>query len=476
MNIFNKKRIFTRIRQIVVLLPFFLISCTETNEVESLFQNTVSERTEASLDSLRSLLRSSEHGWRLDYQPDKENVGIFKFLFKFTSDSAVEIASDFSVDDAMMQSSEYSILQGTTTKLSFSTFSALHKLSDANNSPIPGAGGSGLRGDFEFLYYGQEEESGNLIFRTNRTRDTIMFVRATPETLSEIEASARGLVALSSRISSYLFPALTYTDDDGEEVSAAQIFYSNATRLFSISTMVGIGSGTEYETPIICVNNADGSLIVDSLRMGETTFHDVSFSFNLGSNSYVGQVGNFTVKIEGRSIPIVSDHLEFIALSTGHVRARLRYFHRDTDSNSLALNEINRNSGFDALYQDVIDNNTVGEISTTLTLWFNFAYEGNPIDYLFLFRVTSTTRFPSLRNLIGFMEGPERDRLILTDEGFRDSASGIGTTPAYDRMIATLTDSEGFYVQNLGRFTAYPNDIYLIISVRDPSIRIGFYK
>ena len=151
------KRITNSMRQLAglclpVMLIFFALSCQE-DKIEKVFDKPAIERSRESINALREKLQSSEFGWKTYYKPSKNETGYYQFVFRFLKDSVVEMASDFSAADLTLRKSEYSVLQGSTTKLSFSTFGAIHKLSDSNYSPIPGEEGAGLKGDFEFLYY-----------------------------------------------------------------------------------------------------------------------------------------------------------------------------------------------------------------------------------------------------------------------------------------------------------------------------------
>ena len=140
--------------------------CSEDEEPELLFDKTPTERQNVKVDELRTLLKSSENGWKFVYFPNEEQVGGFTFVFKFTDDQNVQMTSDFD-DDTSLVTSKYDVLVGSTVKLSFSTKNDLHKLADGGNPPDPALIGRGYFGDFEFLYYGQDGQ--DLIFRANRT-------------------------------------------------------------------------------------------------------------------------------------------------------------------------------------------------------------------------------------------------------------------------------------------------------------------
>lgn len=151
------------------------------------FDKPVSRRSREQINFLREKLKSSEFGWKIFYKPAALETGYYQFLFHFLNDTEVETASDFIWTDLTFQKSEYSILLGSTTKLSFAVWGPIHKLSDSGFSPIPNNTGAGLKGDFEFLYYGENDKG--LIFRANRTQETLLFTKATATSLSDLKSS-----------------------------------------------------------------------------------------------------------------------------------------------------------------------------------------------------------------------------------------------------------------------------------------------
>ena len=76
------------------------------------------------------------------------------------------MASDFDTDTDIYKS-QYEIQLGSTVSLVFTTKNRIHLLSDSNNSSYYSLEGKGYLGDFQFLYYGQE--NGEIVFKTNRT-------------------------------------------------------------------------------------------------------------------------------------------------------------------------------------------------------------------------------------------------------------------------------------------------------------------
>ena len=147
----------------LIFLAVQLNSCVST-DAEQKFDESPTERLNKQKKELNDLLLSSENGWKAVYYTDDSQLGGFTHLFKFLPDGKVDMASDFDADTDI-HNSQYEIQLGSTVSVVFTTKNKIHLLSDANNSPL--AAGKGFLGDFQFLYYGQE--NGDLVFRTNRT-------------------------------------------------------------------------------------------------------------------------------------------------------------------------------------------------------------------------------------------------------------------------------------------------------------------
>ena len=66
---------------------------------------------------------------------------------------------------------------------------------------------------------------------------------------------------------------------------------------------------------------------------------------------------------------------------------------------------------------------------------------------------------------------------MLHDNGFRDANSVVKpeNQAYYDLLADVLLDPEGFYVENLGRYTRYSNLVFTFTSVKDPSLRFALY-
>ena len=454
----------TRIVWFFSMLVVF--SCQDYN-VEEVFDKSAAERSQESINNLRDLLKSSEHGWTVSYKPSQDETGYYQFVFKFMKDSVVEVASDFSPADLTPKTSNYDVLLGSTTKLSFSTYSSLHKLSDSNFSPIPGNGGAGLKGDFEFLYYGTTEE-GDIIFRTNRTQDTLIFHKANANSIADLATSYDNLPKLTGGTSVYR--AL-------EEINGSDVVEGQSSFAFPYNArVISIRSVIETEEDGEIVKSFDADYITGYGLTPEGIFLD---SVKRADGSSVKHVVFQFDTDEGRFISMLNDGSK---LAIGDIYAPIipvdgqKYFLNAALTSNLFFSFGDPDMGpltTDAFNELYLAAAPIG-LTASFRLYYQLPFGGDSIDYAFLPGTASVIN-GNVRQLLNYED--LGDRLVMTTNGFRDANSAIKpeNEALYNQFMDVLTDPDGWYVENLGRATRFTNLVFTFTSVKDPSIRIGFY-
>jgi len=442
----------------------FTISCRDKKEKE-VFEKPAAERIQQSINSLREKLKSHAPGWKLTYKPGKTETGHYQFLFRFVNDTEAEIASDFSSDDLTLKKSEYSVLYGSTTKLSFSTAGPLHKLSDSKFSPIPGSLGSGLKGDFEFLYYG-ENEQGDLVFRTNRTNKTFLFKKASDNSLKDLELSYPNLGKLDQKKTVYHFFS---ESKDGTTIKSDLNFPYNA-------RVINIRGVTESNgKPVLDAGYLTGyglapeGIYLDSVKRNSGEFlKNVQLKYNENQKRFETVLSDGTLLTIGDSnAPVIpaDGHKYFLDPKlTSYVL--FNFGHQDLVSLST--------DGFIELFGPCIRIGVDGGFILYRQLSFASASGTRKIDYAFIPGTASVLNGPVRALLIYEDKG---DRLVIKRNGYREAGSAIKPANAavFNRFMNFLTDPQGFYVENQGAVTRYPNLVFTFTSVRDPSIRFALY-
>lgn len=440
------------------------VAC-EDDKVDQVFDKSAAERSAESIRDVREQLKASEHGWTVSYKPSKLETGYYQFVFRFHADSMVEMASDFSQEDLTLKSSTWDVVQGSTTKLSFSTNSALHRLSDSNFSPIPGATGSGLKGDFEFLYYGTTD-AGDMIFRANRTQDTVIFKKATATSLSDLTAAYDNIGRVTEGRSVYR----AIEETKGANVTRSAFDFPYDARVISIRSVIEteVDGKTVFSFDdgyIIGYGFTPKGIFVDSIRLsdGRVVKHP-EFTYTEDEQRFVTTLSDGTkLSIGDVSGPIVPvDGQKYIL--DPKLTYNLQFIFGDSDIGILTT------PAFEDLYLSAAP---LG-LTANFVLWPQLPFNGTPIDY-FAFPGTGSITNGTIRQLVTFED--KGDRLVFHDNGFRDANSQVKPeNQAYYNLLAdVLLDPEGFYVENLGKYTRYLNLVFTFTSVKDPSIRFGMY-
>lgn len=187
---------------LVLVGALSIVSCQSDN-FDNKFDENPTERTEKRRTELRNNLMSSEYGWKMTYFTDNSQLGGFSYLFKFLDDSNVEMISDFDNKNGYKplepRISEYDILLGNTVGLLFTTDNYIHLL--ANNSiypsSIPKLKGQGYKGDFEFSYYGSNDEG--LDFKSVRKHINVKFEAATAQDWVDFASHSAVMDQLSTK-------------------------------------------------------------------------------------------------------------------------------------------------------------------------------------------------------------------------------------------------------------------------------------
>lgn len=439
-------------------LVFFTLSCKD-HKAKEVFEKPAGERIQQNINSLREKLKSHALGWKVTYQPGKAETGYYQFVFRFINDTEVEMASDFSSKDLALRKSEYSILTGSTVKLSFASGSAIHKLSDSDFSPIPGARGSGLKGDFEFLYYG-ENEQGDLVFRTNRTNRTILFKKAADNSVDEIKSSYGNLEKFT--IGKSVYRSLLESKN-GREIRSAFEFPYNA-RVARIRERITDGNKEYLSNGYITgFGYTATGVFLDSVKRNNGGFvKNLSFTYNENKARFVTNLPDGTeLAIAESKDPIIPADGQKYFLNPART-ANVGFYYQDSDMGSLTTPD------FNALIEKLLPTGATGNFRL-------FRQSGTKkIDYASFFGTASVNNKNVSQLLIYEDKG---DRLVMKPNGFLDANGSIKPANAarYNEFMSFLTDSQGFYVEFLGRATRYTNYVLTFTSVKDPSIRFGVY-
>jgi len=347
---------------IIAFLATQLGAC-DKNEAEQKFDKTPTERLNIQKKELNDVLLSSEYGWKAVYFTDNTQLGGFTHLFKFSADGRVAMASDFD-SDTSIYNSDYSIEVGSTVSLLFSTKNRIHLLSDSNNSPTAGLKGRGYKGDFQFLYYGQE--NGEIIFKTNRGFQELRFVKATAEDWTDLELNTKMAQNVIGSDKRPLFRLLEI--NDGTEIHKLDFNYASRARFATANSgeedySVSYNMGIAFTKTGIIVSPA---LEVNNQQLTEFIYDDSTGDFTATGTNGVSA----TIKYSKKPV-IVTDDYKLLLPGGGNNVYAYEYRLTEFEGPNSAL--------FLSLLEDI--EKASGVPLVRAQLWFNNTDETNYIEY-----------------------------------------------------------------------------------------------
>lgn len=431
---------------LVAIVAIQLVSCDNKETLDSPFGATPTERLNAQQTELNDLLESSEFGWKAVYFTDTTQLGGFTHVFKF-KEGKVDMASDFD-DDTSIYSSEYSIDLGSTVSLVFTTKNRIHLLSDSNTYPTEALRGKGYKGDFQFLYYGQED--GEIIFRTNRSFEELRFVKATASDWTDLAKNREMVANVIGASSRPLFRLLE--TNDGSKVTQFDFSFTAASR-YAVANPIQSGSSFSYNVGI--AYTPTGILVSPAVKVGNQSLSEFVYDAATGSFNATGTDGvTATIKYSNKPLVITDDYLALLDGNTSTGFAYISPFLTTTATTS-ALTQ--------TLLAEINANLPAGVTISRVQFNFNTIY-GSYLEYRFA--GGKATEYHNVQ----VVEDPINKTIILKDLGW-DS----GSTPAVLAKIDTeLMTPEGLYVKRENFKVTYTNTVYTFTSASS-NFRITTY-
>lgn len=420
-----------------ILFITFIIGCENDNDPEALFEGSTTERKEVAINDLNNLLQSSEQGWKVTYFTDDTQLGGFSFLIDFKDDKNVDMVSDFT-GQYVTAESQYVIGYGAAVKLTFSTKNYIHELSDSANSPNDDLIGQGYRGDFDFLFYGVNED-GSLDFKTNKFFTDVKFEEASEDDWSNFSSLEDMQNNIENDPTKSVFRALV-VNEEGYDFN-----YDAATR-FVTSNYGNFGIGFS-ETGIIL----SPAIEVDGKEISILDYNETTSDF-----VYVDENGIELVSLKYLDAP-------FLPL-TGY-----------EDFKSYIELQSFRNLGFGDLGLDT--SSYTDFLSESFTEISDFGGFGLQITNILLDDLNTTSA--SVRFLTNFETVTYTIDVNIVDDKVVFVKTGSLSAAIYDDIIKPYTDflfdSEGFYVKNEADL-ANGATIISFTSVKDPSKRFSSWS
>lgn len=375
-----------------------LVSCDNKETLDSPFGATPTERLNAQQAELNDLLESSEFGWKAVYFTDTTQLGGFTHVFKF-KDGVVDMASDYD-DDTSIYSSEYSIELGSTVSLLFSTKNRIHLLSDSNNYPTSALRGKGYKGDFQFLYYGQEDDQ--IIFRTNRSFEELRFVKATATDWTDL---AKGRAMIPNVIGALTRPLFRLLEtNDGSKISQFDFNFTPTSR-YAVANSIESGSGFSYNMGI--AYTPTGIIVSPAVKVGTQSLSEFLYDATTGSFNATGTAGvTATIKYTDKPLVLTDDYLPFLDGNPSTAFGYIASYLSTAPTNSLVTK---------TLLAEINANLPTGVTISRVQFQFNTAF-GSYIQYIFAGGKATEFHF------IITSEDPINKTILFTDDGWNSGS------------------------------------------------------
>jgi Domain of unknown function (DUF4302) len=449
---------------VLAATTLLLVQCTKEKGADPIFDKTPSERLVARKAELRKALQSSEFGWKAIYYTDKSQMGGFTFLFKFKDDKLVDMASDFtdfaSYDpdpQKKIQTSEYDVQLANTIALVFTTQNKIHMLSDSNNAPTDALIGQGYKGDFIFLYYGQD--NGDIVFKTNRDNIELRFVKAKDSDWAAIDKNIAMIPNVIGGPSKPLFRSLE--TNDGTGVSVFDFNYGAARFANSYS----IDSDKSYSFAV--AYTPTGFIASPPLLVGNQSLYE--FTYDKTTDAFVAKgTNNVTATIKYSSVPLVLTD-DYKMLLPGN--RNLVYAYINSSMNGISSNSYL----FNTLFADLQAKAPVGYTCIRIQPWFNnLSPNGkNYIEYRFATIAAPTVTALRIYHFFNITSDEQKHTITIIPTVWKNSSllsAPTITAPLFLKpMDDQLTNSQGLY------FIKESSGFYTLTSTNNP-FRMTMYS
>jgi Domain of unknown function (DUF4302) len=443
-------RIIKYILTTIIAIQF--ASCTKEKGAEPFFNLTPTERENFKKKELSDALKSSQYGWKLVYFTDNTQMGGFTHLFKFKDDKNVEMASDFDNESIKVAQSEYDIQLGNTVALVFTTKNSIHLLSDSANAPTADLVGQGYKGDFQFLYYGQENDE--IVFKTSKENRELRFVKATENDWKDLpknRAMVENVIGASTRP---LFRLLEIKQGTNSEIF--DFTYGSDAR-FATGSAVALGSSGGFGLGV--AYTPTGIIVSPSIVIGNQSLTSFTYDATTGNFVATGKDGlTASIKYSSKPLVLTDDYKMLLAGNPNKVYAHIGLNGTRGASTNSPL--------FLSLLKDAEATLPAGQIMTRIQPWFNNASGSNYIEYRFANASAPNVAVLRLYHFFTVTENAQTKTITLNPLAWKssnlNSAPSIPAPEFLKGLDDQLTNTDGLY------FKLEPSGFYTFTSISSP--------
>ncbi len=434
-----------------LLLVLLVVSCNSDDD-ETIFDETPSKRIDSRISELKNLLLASSEGYRTVYFPNNEKYGGFTFFMKFKSDGTVEMRSDVDAETSVTTGA-YEVGLGSTIELTFSTRNQIHKLSDSN---IQGLIGTGYEGNSNFQYISNED--GKITFKEPRHNAILVFEPvANQDNWAQVDESLamrQNLVPTATTSVFQQFIVKTPSGQTNYNLNYDGLRFYAGPRNQAVGGVVSeINFGIAY-TP-------QGLIVNPPIELDGVTYE--TFTYDAAQNIFVSKIGDNEASFGFNDAPaFITDDYKDLGSSFGGFVYRV----------SEGVNPLT-SAGFDAI---------IAQVNTNIA---GFGITFNTLEMYFEPNASGQVRFwintPNTGNIWSsffFELELKEEKMFLTYVG-PGNANGTFLEDELQPLLDFLLSTDGIYFETKGSFststTSYSNTSGTFTSAQNPSQRVyGF--
>ena len=174
---------------LLLMMPALLAtSCLK--DQDNLFDKSASLRVSEYLSNTKRVLTSSEHGWALDFFPDrKQSYGGYSYTLKFT-DQTVEVCSEISNNLTYTETSTYSLDNEDGPVIAFDTYNNIFHFFSTPGSGSGAGGYEAYDGDFIFIIMDISDDENTITLKGNRSGN-ILYMHRISESIVDYQLRLR---------------------------------------------------------------------------------------------------------------------------------------------------------------------------------------------------------------------------------------------------------------------------------------------
>ena len=174
---------------LLLMMPALLAtSCLK--DQDNLFDKSASLRVSEYLSNTKRVLTSSEHGWALDFFPDrKQSYGGYSYTLKFT-DQTVEVCSEISNKLTYTETSTYTLDNEDGPVIAFDTYNNIFHFFSTPGSGSGAGGYEAYDGDFIFIIMDISDDENTITLKGNRSGN-ILYMHRISESIVDYQLRLR---------------------------------------------------------------------------------------------------------------------------------------------------------------------------------------------------------------------------------------------------------------------------------------------